>query len=156
MNPPLRLPPALVVALCGGLMWGLDQAAPLAQLVAPPANRAGWILLLIGMAIVAAAIAQFRRARTTVDPTRPARASALVQSGIFGYSRNPMYLGMGIVLCGWAVLLGSLSPWLVVPLFVVLLTWLQIRPEEAVLTTLFGSAYGDYCGRVGRWFGRRG
>ena len=66
-----------------------------------------------------------------------------------------MYLGMGIVLCGWAVLLGSLSPWFVVPLFVVLLTWLQIRPEEAVLTTLFGADYSDYCTRVGRWYGRR-
>ena len=156
MNVRLRFPPALVVVLCGGLMWGLDQAAPLAHLVAPPANRAGWLLVLIGLGVAAAAIVQFRRARTTVDPTRPAKASALVQSGIFGYSRNPMYLGMGIVLCGWAVLLGSLSPWFVVPLFVVLLTWLQIRPEEAVLTTLFGPAYSDYCARVGRWFGRRG
>ncbi len=156
MNVRLRFPPALVVVLCGGLMWGLDQAAPLAHLVASPANRAGWLLVLIGLGVAAAAIVQFRRARTTVDPTRPAKASALVQSGIFRYSRNPMYLGMGVVLCGWAALLGSLSPWFVVPLFVVLLTWLQIRPEEAVLTTLFGPAYSDYCARVGRWFGRRG
>ena len=155
MNLRLRLPPVLVVALCGGLMWVLDQAAPLARLVAPPVTRVGWLLVLLGLCIAAAAIVQFRRARTTVDPTRPAKASALVQSGIFGYSRNPMYLGMGVVLCGWATLLGSLSPWFVVPLFVVLLTWLQIRPEEAVLTTLFGPAYSEYCVRVGRWFGRR-
>jgi len=155
VNLRLRFPPVLVVALCGGLMWALDQAAPLARLVASPANRAGWLLVLIGLGVVAAAIVQFRRARTTVDPTRPAKASALVQSGIFGYSRNPMYLGMGVVLCGWATLLGSLSPWFVVPLFAVLLTWLQIRPEEAVLTTLFGPEYTRYCARVGRWFGRR-
>ncbi len=155
MNLRLRFPPVLVVALCGGLMWGLDRAAPLAHLVPPPVNRVGWLLVLLGLGVAVAAIVQFRRARTTVDPTRPAKASALVQSGIFGYSRNPMYLGMGVVLCGWALLLGSLSPWLVVPLFVALLTWLQIRPEEAVLTTLFGSDYRHYCARVGRWFGRR-
>jgi protein-S-isoprenylcysteine O-methyltransferase Ste14 len=155
VNPRLRIPPALVVVLCGGLMWALNQAAPLARLVAPPVTRVGGLLVLLGLCIAAAAIVQFRRARTTVDPTRPAKASALVQSGIFGYSRNPMYLGMGVVLCGWALLLGSLSPWFVVPLFAVLLTWLQIRPEEAVLTTLFGPEYTRYCARVGRWFGRR-
>jgi protein-S-isoprenylcysteine O-methyltransferase Ste14 len=155
VNLRLRLPPVLVVALCGGLMWALDQAAPLVRVVAPPVTRVGWLLVLLGLGVAATAIAQFRRARTTVDPTRPAKASALVQGGIFRFSRNPMYLGMGVVLCGWALLLGSLSPWFVVPLFFVLLTWLQIRPEEAVLTTLFGPEYTRYCARVGRWFGRR-
>jgi protein-S-isoprenylcysteine O-methyltransferase Ste14 len=52
--------------------------------------------------------------------------------------------------------LGSLSPWAGLPLFVLVITRLQIEPEEAVLATLFGAAYGDYCARVGRWFGRKG
>jgi protein-S-isoprenylcysteine O-methyltransferase Ste14 len=54
------------------------------------------------------------------------------------------------------VLLGSLGPWAALPLFVLVITRLQIEPEEAVLATLFGPAYGDYCAHVGRWFGRRG
>lgn len=156
MSLQLRIPPVAWIALCGGLMWGLDRILPIVQLFQSPANRAGWILVVVGAAIIATALLQFRRANTTVDPTRPAKASALVRAGIFGYSRNPMYLGMGLGLAGWAVLLGSLGPWLVLPAFAALLTWLQIRPEEAVLATLFGSDYDDYCAHVGRWFGRRG
>jgi protein-S-isoprenylcysteine O-methyltransferase Ste14 len=152
----LRIPPVLWIVVCGGLMWGLDRALPIAPLIEPPANQAGWILLAIGATIIGMAVLQFRRANTTVDPTRPAKASALVRSGIFGFSRNPMYLGMAVGLAGWAMLLGSLGPWFVLPAFATLLTWLQIKPEEAVLATLFGRDYEDYCAHVGRWFGRRG
>jgi protein-S-isoprenylcysteine O-methyltransferase Ste14 len=152
----LRIPPVVWIALGGGLMWGLDRALPMMRLIEPPAHRAGWILVALGAAIIAAAVLEFRRAGTTVDPTRPAKASALVRTGIFGYSRNPMYLGMAVGLAGWAVLLGSLGPWLVLPAFATLLTRLQIGPEEAVLATLFGRDYEDYCAHVGRWFGRRG
>lgn len=156
MNLQLRVPPVAWIAICGGLMWLLDRTVPLPQVIGPPFHRAGWALIAAGAGIIVAAILQFRRAHTTVDPTRPARASALVRTGIFGYSRNPMYLGMAIGLSGWALLLGSLGPWFVVALFVPLLTWLQIKPEEAVLGTLFGRDYADYCAHVGRWFGRRG
>lgn len=154
MNLRNRVPPPIWLLLCGSLMWGLDRAVPLTQLLDAPANRAGWILVVAGAVIIATAMLQFQRAHTTVNPLQPARASALVQSGIFRYSRNPMYLGLAIVLCGWATVLGSPGPWLVVPVFVVLLTRLQIKPEEEVLTRLFGSAYTEYCARVGRWFGR--
>lgn len=156
MNLQLRIPPVVWIAVCGGLMWGLDRAAPLRPLIDWPVKRAGWLVMTGGAVIIGAAVMQFRQARTTVDPTRPAKTSALVRHGIFAYSRNPMYLGMGVGLAGWAVLLGSLSPWFVVALFPLLMTWLQIKPEEAVLGTLFGRDYADYCAHVGRWFGRRG
>lgn len=154
MNLQLRIPPLVWIAACGGLMWWLDRSLPITQLVAPPTHRAGWFVVAAGAAIIMLAVLQFRQARTTVDPTRPAKASALVRHGIFAYSRNPMYLGMGLGLAGWAVMLGSLSPWFVVALFPLLITWLQIKPEEAVLGTLFGRDYADYCAHVGRWFGR--
>jgi protein-S-isoprenylcysteine O-methyltransferase Ste14 len=54
------------------------------------------------------------------------------------------------------VVLGTLSPWTALPLFVLVITRLQVEPEEAVLATLFGTAYADYCAHVGRWFGRKG
>jgi protein-S-isoprenylcysteine O-methyltransferase Ste14 len=152
----LRIPPVVWIAAYGGAMWAVDRAAPLQQVIGSPANRSGWLLILAGAAVIAMAVMQFRRARTTVDPMHPAKASALVRSGIFAYSRNPMYLGMAIGLSGWALLLGSLSPWLVVASFAPLLTWLQILPEEAVLSTLFGHDYDEYCARVGRWIGRKG
>jgi protein-S-isoprenylcysteine O-methyltransferase Ste14 len=154
MNLRLRIPPAVWLVLGGGLMWMLHRALPIAQLLQHPVNRAGWVLMAAGAAIAAAAVLQFRRARTTVNPYTPAKSSALVNSGVFGYSRNPIYLGLSVALCGWAVALGSLSPWAVPPLFVLVITRLQIEPEEAVLATLFGAAYSDYCARVGRWFGR--
>jgi protein-S-isoprenylcysteine O-methyltransferase Ste14 len=151
----LRIPPPIWLLLFGSLMWALNRVAPLARLLGPPANRAGWMLVAVGAAIIATAMLQFRRAHTTVNPLTPAKTSALVSSGIFGYSRNPMYLGLAVALCGWAVVLGSLSPWLALPLFTLVITRMQIEPEEAVLSTLFGTAYADYCARVGRWFGRK-
>jgi protein-S-isoprenylcysteine O-methyltransferase Ste14 len=150
----LWIPPLVWLLVCGSLMWGLDRLAPLATMIEAPADRGGWLLVALGAAVAATAVRQFRRARTTVDPRAPAKATALVQSGIFGYSRNPMYLGMALVLCGWAVILGTAGPWLGVPLFVFLLTRVQIEPEEAVLSTLFGAEFTAYCARVGRWLGR--
>lgn len=155
MNLRLRIPPPIWLLLFGSLMWALHRLAPLALLVRPPANRAGWMLVVAGAAIIATAMLQFRSAHTTINPLTPAKASALVSSGIFGYSRNPMYLGLAVALCGWATLLGSLSPWVALPLFVLVITRVQIEPEEAALTTLFGATYTDYCARVGRWFGRK-
>jgi protein-S-isoprenylcysteine O-methyltransferase Ste14 len=156
MNLRLRIPPPIWLLLFASLMWVLDRWAPIAALLEPPLNRAGWILVATGAAIIATGMLQFRRAHTTVNPLAPAKASALVSTGIFGFSRNPMYLGLSIALCGWAIVLGSLTPWTALPLFVVVITRLQIEPEEAVLATLFGAAYGEYCARVGRWFGRKG
>ncbi len=156
MNLRLRIPPPIWLLLFGGLMWALHRLMPLVTLLRPPVNRAGWLLVGAGAVVIATAMLQFRRAHTTVNPLTPAKASALVSSGIFGYSRNPMYLGLAVALCGWAALLGSLSPWVGLPLFVLVITQVQIEPEEAALTTLFGATYANYCARVGRWFGRKG
>lgn len=152
----LRIPPPIWLLLFGSLMWGLHRLLPFAQLVWDPLNRVGWLLVVAGAATIITAMLQFRRAHTTVNPLTPAKTSALVSSGIFGYSRNPMYLGLAVILCGWAVVLGSLSPWAALPLFTLVITHMQIEPEEAVLTTLFGTTYANYCARVGRWFGRTG
>ncbi len=156
MNLRLRIPPPIWLLLFGSLMWGLHRLMPFAQLVRPPVNRVGWLLVVAGAATIITAMLQFRRAHTTVNPLAPSKASALVISGIFGYSRNPMYLGLAVILCGWAVVLGSLGPWAALPLFTFVITRLQVEPEEAALTTIFGATYADYCVRVGRWFGRKG
>jgi protein-S-isoprenylcysteine O-methyltransferase Ste14 len=78
-----------------------------------------------------------------------------VTDGVFRVSRNPMYLGLVLLLIGWAVWLGSASPWLVPPLFVIVLTVVQIIPEERVLHRLFGEQYVSYQRSVARWIGRR-
>jgi protein-S-isoprenylcysteine O-methyltransferase Ste14 len=116
---------------------------------------------LLGLLVGAVAIAvnltafwRFRSAGTTVNPIDLAKSTQLVTSGIFGVSRNPMYLGFLLLLVAWGIWLGSMSVWLVPPLFVILITRGQIVPEERALTKLFGAQYLSYKRDVARWIGR--
>lgn len=138
----------------GVLMWSLHRLVPGVQLTPVPLRHLGWLVVLAGALTSVTAMLQFRRARTTLNPLDPASASALVTTGIFGHSRNPMYLGLLVVLAGWAIVLGSAVPWLVLPLYVLVITRLQIEVEEQALEGLFGNDYREYCARVGRWLGR--
>jgi len=99
---------------------------------------------------------RFRRARTTINPMDPGAASQLVTGGIFRISRNPMYLGLALLLAGWGITLGSLTVWLIPPLFVAYITRAQIIPEERALKARFTGEYREYCRHVARWIGRRG
>ncbi|HZI82806.1 MAG TPA: methyltransferase [Casimicrobiaceae bacterium] len=143
------------MVVAAALMWALDRWTPLAHLIDPPWNRVGVLVAAAGAAIAAAALVRFRQAGTTVDPMDPGKASHLVTDGVFRISRNPMYLGLLLLLVGWALWLGSATPWLGPPLFAILLTWMQIVPEEAALRRLFGEQYVSYEERVARWIGRR-
>ena len=84
----------------------------------------------------------------------PSKASQLVTGGVFRISRNPMYLGLTLLLVGWAIWLGNASPWLIPPLFVTLITVVQIIPEERALQQRFGEQYVSYQRSVARWIGR--
>ena len=149
-----RVPPPLVMLLAAACMWALDHWVPLGHWFARPWNRLGVVPGLLGVTIAGAAMVRFRQAQTTVNPLDPSKASRLVTGGVFRLSRNPMYLGLTLLLGGWALWLGSVSPWLVPPLFVLLLTIVQITPEEQALGQLFGEPYADYRRRVPRWVGR--
>ncbi|MCP4187497.1 MAG: isoprenylcysteine carboxylmethyltransferase family protein [Gammaproteobacteria bacterium] len=105
---------------------------------------AGTLIILIGGY-------QFKAASTTVNPLRPEESTQLVTTGIYQFSRNPMYVGFFLFLLAWAVLLGSLMVVLVLPLFILLITKVQILPEEEVLQRKFGENYINYKGRVRRW-----
>ena len=150
-----RIPPPVIDLAGIGLMWWLARLFPSAQLwptgAYPFGVGAAIGLALAGGCIALAGVVEFRRARTTVNPLAPQRASTLVQTGIFGITRNPMYLGMLIVLAGWAVWLGSAAALLGLPLSVLLLNGLQIGPEERILRERFGQDYVDYTARVRRW-----
>lgn len=109
------------------------------------------VILLIGVVVAIMAIWSFIKAKTTSDPTNPSKATYLVTTGIYRYSRNPMYLAIAVVLFSWMIALGNLINILVLVLFIYYITTYQIKPEEEVLTKLFYKDYKEYCKKVRRW-----
>jgi protein-S-isoprenylcysteine O-methyltransferase Ste14 len=108
-------------------------------------------LVLAGAVTCLAGVFSFQRAKTTVNPMKPNSASALVASGIYKYSRNPMYSGFVLILLGWALWLSNAWALLVLPAFVLYMNRFQIWPEERALMALFGQDYREYHSRVRRW-----
>lgn len=147
-----RLPPLLLTFVLAILMWGIARTWPRLAFDVPAARWLSAVIALAGIAICTLGIVSFRRARTTVDPTRPAKASALVVGGVYRLSRNPMYLGFLLLLLAWGVLLSHLPSLLLAPLvFVLYLNRFQITPEEQALESLFGDEYRAYKREVRRW-----
>jgi protein-S-isoprenylcysteine O-methyltransferase Ste14 len=147
----LKVPPVAVTVAAGlGMVLAAWMAPSLAVLV-PGRLAVAPALALAGLAISGAGVSSFRRARTTVNPLEPEAASSLVRSGIYAYTRNPMYLGFAAVLAGWAVFLSNLAAFAILPFFVLYLDRYQIVPEERALAALFGGDFTEYVSRVRRW-----
>jgi protein-S-isoprenylcysteine O-methyltransferase Ste14 len=146
-----RIPPPVVALLFGLLMWLAARGFPDGQFVSSLRWPIAILFWLAGAALVLSAMLAFRRAGTTVDPFHPEEASQLVTSGVFQYSRNPMYVSLLCVLIGWAIWLGSIYNIGLLIAFVAYMTAFQIKPEEVVLGNLFGEAFEAYCSRVRRW-----
>lgn len=147
----LRVPPPLVGALIALGMWSVSAWGPRWELALALRWTAVVVLVLAGLAFDGAALLAFRAARTTINPLKPERVSALVTGGVYRFSRNPMYVGMALFLTAWAVYLSALLPLAGVGVFVAYITRFQIRPEEQVLLDVFGEDYADYAARVRRW-----
>ena len=96
-------------------------------------------------------VIEFRRAKTTVDPTKPDSASSLVRTGIYRRTRNPMYLGFLLILTGCAAALANLTSFLILPAFVVYMNRFQIKPEERALASIFGDDFKAYYSEARRW-----
>lgn len=151
----LLVPPPLVMLVSGLLMWLISALLPvfsLAWLYSPALGAIiGSIFGLLGVAISLTGILTFKRLRTTVDPRRPAASSRLATSGVYRYSRNPMYLGVLLILIGWAFVLGNWLSALVPIVFIAYITRYQILPEEQWLQKKFGSDFLEYKRTVRRW-----
>ena len=147
----MRIPPPVVTLAFAGLAWGMAALWPLHRFDVPMKSPVAVVLALSGIGLTFFATREFARVRTTVNPIHIEKATALVTSGPFSFSRNPMYLGMLLVLLGICVWLGSL-PGLASPLlFVAYITRFQIVPEERVMMQKFGTAFTDYAKRTRRW-----
>lgn len=144
----LILPP-VYFAVAITLMVGLHRFLPLIIWVEPPVTYLGWLPFFLAIGAVLAVNRQFKRADTTIKPFED--SSALVSDGLFAYSRNPIYLAMVVGLLGIFLVLGSLSPLVLLPPFIYIIRTRFIAAEERMLEDAFGDAYRDYKTRVRRW-----
>jgi protein-S-isoprenylcysteine O-methyltransferase Ste14 len=147
----LKVPPPIVALVAGLLMWAVARWLPtLCNLPRTPL-LIPVLLAVLAAGSTAAGMIAFRRQGTTVNPLQPSKSTSLVTGGIYRVTRNPMYLGLALVLLGWALVLCSLPAWLGPVVFVAYITRFQIIPEERALATLFGAGFIAYRARVRRW-----
>jgi len=147
----LRIPPLALVAIFGVAMWCGARAAPSLFLAIPARLVVAAAMAALGGAVSLAGVLEFRGARTTVSPYRPDATSAIVRTGVYRYSRNPMYLGFLFMLGGWAVLLSNAFALALLPLFVVFMSRFQVVPEERWLMERFGDEFAEYMTKTRRW-----
>ncbi len=148
-----RIPPPIVFLVTAVLMWLVSRWWPAAALQLPARSWLFWVLLLSGIFIMGSGIAAIFKHKTVIHPDRASlpKATTLVTTGIFRFSRNPIYLGMLIILIAWFVRLGNWIALSGTVFFVAFITQYQIKPEEVVLQQLFGEAYARYKSRTRRW-----
>jgi len=147
----LKVPPVALVLVFAVAMWlvsanvpSLAFGLPWRTVVAVAFVGAGVIITLVG-------VVAFRKAKTTLNPTKPGTTSAMVTSGVYRLSRNPMYVGFLLALTGWAAFLSHTLAFAFLPAFVVYMNCFQISPEERALTANFGSEFLIYKQSVRRW-----
>ncbi len=127
----------------------LNILLPWTRIIPAPWNLMGATLLILGILINVIADNAFRLAGTTVKPFE--KSTLLVTSGLYRFTRNPMYLGFVSVLTGLAILLGSVTPFLIIPLFIILIDRRFITAEERMLAARFGGTWQEYETRTRRW-----
>jgi protein-S-isoprenylcysteine O-methyltransferase Ste14 len=147
-QPKAALPQTYLLVSIVGIAL-LHLMLPGARWLELPWSLIGLVPLAGGAALILLADRAVTRAGTTVEPFE--EPSALITNGVFAWSRNPMYVGMVLILFGIAVLVGSLTPFLVPAGFAVLMDRRFIRPEERMLATKFGAQWDAYRARVRRW-----
>ena len=147
----LKLPPPALALLIAVAMWGISLATSRFEM--PEALRFAAVALfaVVGFGIAISGVLAIRRARTTISPIKPEAATSLVTSGVYRFTRNPMYLGLCFVLLAWAVFLSSAWAFLGPGAFVLYINRFQIAPEENALSKLFGPAFAKYQSKVRRW-----
>lgn len=152
----LKIPPPVVALICA-LLMGLN-ALP-GQFGSfefefrgfPVLDLAAIVLLVVGLSIDIASLLSFRKTETTINPLKPETASRLVSTGLYRFSRNPMYLGILIVLIAWALWLANWFIFIGPALFVAFITKFQIIPEEQALEKLFPEDFKKFRQSTRRW-----
>jgi len=144
-----KIPPPIVTLVFGLSIYfsrGIFQAVEIKY-----SFYIGILLLILGLGILISAVGLFRKDKTTVNPLSPEQATKLVTDGIFKYSRNPMYLGMALVLCSIAVSFNLIGGIILIALFCFYITKFQILPEERAMSNLFSQDFDKYKQATPRW-----
>ena len=144
-----KIPPPIVTFICGIAIY-LSKSF-FNQFFIYSNNRISLFLLILGLVVFISAIKSFRRHKTTVNPLEPRQASSLVTSGIFKFSRNPMYLGMLIILLSISFKFNLIGGMFTSLFFYIFITKFQILPEEAAMNDLFGDEFINYSKKTRRW-----
>jgi protein-S-isoprenylcysteine O-methyltransferase Ste14 len=147
----LKIPPVLATVLFAILMWAVYRLTPGIDLPREVRILSFSILAILGAAIGLAGVISFRRVSTTVNPLNPDNCTTLVASGVFSWTRNPMYLALLLLLIGWAIYLANLFSLLLAAVFLAYMNRFQIVPEERALEKKFGAAFLAYKQQVRRW-----
>ena len=147
----LKIPPPIVALLVGVAMWKIASMLPALDVPLFIRKVTAGVLLLIGAAIALPGFAALIKARTTFNSMKPKATSSLVTSGIYRFTRNPMYVSVLLMLTAWAIFLSSAWALIGPIVFVLYINRFQITPEERTLGAMFGTAYAEYNARVRRW-----
>ena len=146
----LRIPPLALLLVFASGMVVVAYAVP-AAITVPWRVALAIALALAGALVALAGVVAFRKHRTTVNPFTPEQSSSLVSTGIYRFSRNPMYLGFLLALAGLGALLANWASALLIPVFVAYMNRFQIQPEERALRQRFGQAFATYSATARRW-----
>ena len=147
----LKVPPLVVVVLMAMVMWSVAWYAPALSFTFPGTVLLAASAAIAGVIASASGVAAFKRAGTSVNPLKPGSSTSLVCSGMYAFTRNPMYVGFLSILIGWSIYLSNAFAFLMVPFFILYLNRFQIEPEERVLSLRFGQEFVNYRARVRRW-----
>ena len=147
----LKVPPVAQVIVTAATMYGVSKVAPALKFSLSGSTALAIGLGVIGLGSGIMGVAQFKKAQTTPNPQALEKVSSLVTDGIYRYSRNPMYVGLVLILLGWALYLSHFLAFVLVPVFMFYMTRFQIQPEERMMERKFGKAYQSYLSRVRRW-----
>ncbi|PMH22111.1 methyltransferase family protein [Vibrio splendidus] len=147
----LKVPPVALFIIVFAASYFCAQQLSQGALALPYGMVVLGIGIILSGVIGISGILEFRKQKTTVNPIKVETASAVVDSGIFGYTRNPMYLGLFILLFCFGYFFQNIFSVLLSFGFVIYMNYFQIKPEERALEQLFGAEYVDYKQKVRRW-----
>ncbi len=147
----LKILPPLQVLIFGMIMWLIHRYVPALHYHTGYEFLISRLILFICLVIFMAAVYQFWKHQTTVHPQKLDQTSELITQGVFAWSRNPIYVVDALLLLAWAIWMGNWINLLMPILFVSFITEFQIKSEEKMLTSKFGTSYLRYKQRVRRW-----